>query len=77
MGRFDRTKSISLSPAEREGDYARNPGEIATGNDIELRHEFDRVKKSFVELPEELVYLPRMNPCGNESSDPLSVSFPL
>ena len=72
MSRVRRTQdqSISLSPAEREGHYKRNPGELASGNDLDLREEFDRVRKTFVELPDELVYLPKMNPRGNESPNP-------
>ncbi|KAG0584709.1 hypothetical protein KC19_3G229300 [Ceratodon purpureus] len=66
MSRVRRTQdhSISLSPAEREGHYARNPGELAIGNDLELKEEFDRIRKSFVELPDELGYMPKINPCG-------------
>ena len=69
MSRVRRTQdhSISLSPAEREGHYARNPGELAIGNDLELKEEFDRIRKSFVELPDELGYMPKINPCGKES----------
>lgn len=46
--------SISLSPAEREGQYAQNPGELAVGNLVELKTEFDRVKKSFITLPDQV-----------------------
>lgn len=58
-------KSISLSPMEREGKFARNPGELAAGNVVDLSTEFDRVKNLFTSLPMQLADLPKMNPCGN------------
>lgn len=57
-------RSISLSPAEREGKYQRNPGELAVGNTVELKAEFDRVKNLFISLPDQLAELPKINPCG-------------
>lgn len=60
--------SISLSPAEREGNYTRNPGELALGNLIELKKECELVQKCFYTLPDRLEDLPKMNPCGNYSS---------
>lgn len=58
-------RSISLSPAEREGHYRRNPGELAIGNQVDLRMEFDRVTKLLTTLPEQIAGLPKMNPCGD------------
>ncbi|KAG0553613.1 hypothetical protein M758_12G025500 [Ceratodon purpureus] len=66
MSRVRRTqdKSISLSPAEREGHYQRNPGELAIGNLVDLKTEFERVKKLLTTLPDQIAGLPKMNPCG-------------
>lgn len=71
MSRVRRTQdqSISLSLAEREGHYARNPGELAIGNDINLKEEFDCVKQDFIKLANELEDLPKINPCGKKSSN--------
>lgn len=57
----DTGRSISLSPMEREGKFARNPGELASGNIVDLNTEFDRVKNLFDSLPMQLADLPKMN----------------
>jgi len=59
-------RSISLSPMERESHFARNPGELAIGNVVELKTEFERVRTLFPSLHEQLADLPKMNPCGNQ-----------
>lgn len=57
-------QSISLSPAEREGTYTLNPGELKLGDLVELKAEYEKIQKTFAELPAELEELPKMNPCG-------------
>lgn len=57
-------QSISLSPAEREGTYTLNPGELKLGDLVEIKAEYEKIQKTFAELPFELEELPKMNPCG-------------
>lgn len=60
-------QSISLSPAEREGTYTLNPGELKLGDLVELKAEYEKIQRTFAELPFELEELPKMNPCGKMS----------